>query len=509
MTRDEFHRLVWSTPVTEIADMFNVMPGDVREVIALFEVPLPGRGHWIQTDGRQAPSKAPPLASHSRPEALPSVWPLQKPGKAKSGRYGLFVPQVAPRALHPVAKATAAAIRQAPEPTSIVVDAPGTFPCRTKAEDGERAICFVDALLKLFDRLGFAISSDDALEVQCFGIWFAFDLTYRSMPAGRDRSKNDKKVLEVRPLSPAFVGRQWGAFYGRGDKPIEATFNTMLLWLMHTARAIQDAEAGWSDDRQSKEGSRHERFEARRERFRLTGEKLRAAAEEKKATAERLQAAKVAWEEKSARLEHERRALEVKRREAEIEELRVLLQPAAPELENRPISFMIDRSVVLGPYTDDAMMPPDLGDRLQANHVERDQTARMTRQEQFLWIVQTLFLVSAQRQATGRRFGTLRKGHISHADLDICQKAIAASMRIPAEMSVDEAAFDLVTHVLPVFEEERRAEDYDTPEWTGFLSKAEHAVYTAETVQRSHRRPEERSDTPARKRARARKRTAG
>jgi hypothetical protein len=65
VSRDELHRLVWSEPMTKVAERFKVSGSCMARVCTLLDVPRPARGYWAKL----AVGKAPP------PEPLPDARP--------------------------------------------------------------------------------------------------------------------------------------------------------------------------------------------------------------------------------------------------------------------------------------------------------------------------------------------------------------------------------------------------------------------------------------------------
>ncbi|MBI0536269.1 hypothetical protein D9599_11845 [Roseomonas sp. KE2513] len=92
----------------------------------------------------------------------------------------------------------------------------------------------------------------------------------------------------------------------------------------------------------------------------------------------------------------------------------------------------------------------------------------MTKQEQFLWIVQTAIIVNAVRLSAGTGNGADVSDISLTANWAAISDAIRASELIPADMDADAAADDYCTYMLS---NERRAEaqahghPLPCPEW--------------------------------------------
>lgn len=96
VSRDELHRLVWSEPMTRIAERFGVSGSYLARVCTLLNVPRPERGYWAKLEVGKAPPQKP------LPEAQPGdpvVW----------SKEGELVPRPKPKP--PAPRATAQKVR--------------------------------------------------------------------------------------------------------------------------------------------------------------------------------------------------------------------------------------------------------------------------------------------------------------------------------------------------------------------------------------------------------------
>ena len=59
LSRDELHRLVWSEPMTRIAERFDVSGSYLARVCTLLNVPRPERGYWAKLAVGKAPPQTP------------------------------------------------------------------------------------------------------------------------------------------------------------------------------------------------------------------------------------------------------------------------------------------------------------------------------------------------------------------------------------------------------------------------------------------------------------------
>lgn len=75
ITREELHQLVWSKPMTKVAEQFGVSGSYLARVCTTLNVPRPERGFWAKL----AVGKAPP------PKPLPDARPGDQLSWAKDG----------------------------------------------------------------------------------------------------------------------------------------------------------------------------------------------------------------------------------------------------------------------------------------------------------------------------------------------------------------------------------------------------------------------------------------
>lgn len=101
------------------------------------------------------------------------------------------------------------------------------------------------------------------------------------------------------------------------------------------------------------------------------------------------------------------------------------------------------------------MALPSLFPPVRASSRQRGKRSALTKQEQFLWIVQTAIIVNAVRLTVGRGAG----GDVSEISLTgnwaAISDAIRASELIPEDMDADAAADEYCTYML---NNQRRAE---------------------------------------------------
>ena len=59
VSRDELYRLVWSEPMTRIAERFGVSGSYLARICTLLNVPRPERGYWAKLEVGKAPPRKP------------------------------------------------------------------------------------------------------------------------------------------------------------------------------------------------------------------------------------------------------------------------------------------------------------------------------------------------------------------------------------------------------------------------------------------------------------------
>lgn len=106
LSRDELYRLVWSEPMTKIAEQFDVSGSYLARICTLLNVPRPERGYWAKLEHGKAPPQTPlptpqpgdPLhwskegdrTAAPRPTAPPRRKPEKKVRIARNQLHGLI-----------------------------------------------------------------------------------------------------------------------------------------------------------------------------------------------------------------------------------------------------------------------------------------------------------------------------------------------------------------------------------------------------------------------------------
>ncbi|AWJ87763.1 hypothetical protein TSH58p_30080 (plasmid) [Azospirillum sp. TSH58] len=96
ISRDELYQLVWSKPMTKVAEQFHVSSTYMARVCAILNVPRPERGYWAKLAVGKAPS----------PEPLPEARPGDRLYWSNDGAL-----QAPPKPRHPPKRRSNAAVR--------------------------------------------------------------------------------------------------------------------------------------------------------------------------------------------------------------------------------------------------------------------------------------------------------------------------------------------------------------------------------------------------------------
>jgi hypothetical protein len=59
VSREELYRLVWTEPMSKVAEQFDVSGSYLARVCTLLNVPRPERGYWAKLAVGRAPSQTP------------------------------------------------------------------------------------------------------------------------------------------------------------------------------------------------------------------------------------------------------------------------------------------------------------------------------------------------------------------------------------------------------------------------------------------------------------------
>lgn len=178
LTRRALYDLVWSRPVTKVAEGLGISDVALKKICDKHRVPTPPRGYWAKKDASK-PTKqiqfhntADPQHEHivihgSRNNLAPAIREVLdqerarrkvKPTPAPPAQVG---PTVSPRDLHPAIAATARALRKARPDADEVVRAGGQGHCGIEVGAGsvERTITILDAIANALDARGLKVES--------------------------------------------------------------------------------------------------------------------------------------------------------------------------------------------------------------------------------------------------------------------------------------------------------------------------------------------------------------
>jgi hypothetical protein len=180
LSRRDLYELVWSTPVTKPAEQFGISDRGLAKICERYRVPSPPRGYWAKLEAGAKPKRAiletsdealnvieiNPTLSAMPPEARLIVEKAraerkaQKASKAAKGNAERPILEPVER-VHTLITATAKALRKQIGPGMIQVSGAGSMPLRLGADSVERALCFLDTLIRRLEGKSFAVSLTD------------------------------------------------------------------------------------------------------------------------------------------------------------------------------------------------------------------------------------------------------------------------------------------------------------------------------------------------------------
>ena len=124
VSREELYELVWSTPMTKVAEKFNVSGSYLARVCSALNVPRPERGYWVKLAFDKAPKR--PLL------------PESQPGDQLSWHPGGELPQVPkPRPATPASPPSARSLRRVTGTHELIREARGHFDRGRTVEEGQ------------------------------------------------------------------------------------------------------------------------------------------------------------------------------------------------------------------------------------------------------------------------------------------------------------------------------------------------------------------------------------
>lgn len=196
ISRDELYRLVWSKPMTQVAEQFAVSGTYMARVCALLNVPRPERGYWAKLAVGKAPA----------PEPLPEARPGDQLSWSKDG-----TAQAPPKPRQPPARRSEVPVRVSKTRShALLLGAREHFNASRHVDDrsylkpSKRLLVDITASKAGLDRaLGFANDLFTALESVGHRVVLA--------PADEHLRRGDIDVREVRTKQQAryYYGTLW------------------------------------------------------------------------------------------------------------------------------------------------------------------------------------------------------------------------------------------------------------------------------------------------------------
>lgn len=177
LSRRDLYELVWATPVTKLANQFGISDRGLAKICERHRIPTPPRGYWAKLEAGAKPKKAVfaetgdealnvieinPTLSAMPPEAREIVERARAERRAQRERKAAKSTERAKiepiDQVHPLIAATAKAIRKQNGVGMILVSGPGLMPLRLSKDSAERALSFIDALIRRLEAKGIAMT---------------------------------------------------------------------------------------------------------------------------------------------------------------------------------------------------------------------------------------------------------------------------------------------------------------------------------------------------------------
>lgn len=167
LSRRDLYELVWSTPVTKLADQFGISDRGLAKICERHRIPTPPRGYWAKLEAGARPKKA--VFAEASDEALnvieinPTLSTMPPEAReiverARAERRAHKLPRATKNAeppkiepveqVHPLIATTAKALRKQSDGDIVHVSGPGLMPLRIAKDSVERTLSFLDTLIR-------------------------------------------------------------------------------------------------------------------------------------------------------------------------------------------------------------------------------------------------------------------------------------------------------------------------------------------------------------------------
>jgi hypothetical protein len=176
LTRRAMYDLVWSRPMTKVAEDLGISDVALKKICDKHRVPTPPRGYWAKRDAGkptkqvQFHSTSDPQHEHivihgSRNNLAPEIREVleqereRRKSKPKTASPAEVAPIVPPQDVHPAISATAKALRKAKPDADEVIGASGHGCCGIEvgAASLERTIAVLDSIARALDARGLKV----------------------------------------------------------------------------------------------------------------------------------------------------------------------------------------------------------------------------------------------------------------------------------------------------------------------------------------------------------------
>ena len=181
LSRRDLYELVWSTPVTKLAEQFGISDRGLAKICERHRVPTPPRGYWAKLEAGAKTKRAVfvelgdealnvieinPTLSTMPPEARQIVERARAERKAqkapRAAKGAAEQPKLEPvEQVHPLIATTAKALRKHTGTGMARVSGAGLVPLRLGKESIERALSFLDTLIRRLDSKNIAATLTD------------------------------------------------------------------------------------------------------------------------------------------------------------------------------------------------------------------------------------------------------------------------------------------------------------------------------------------------------------
>lgn len=232
MSREELYALVWQTPMIKLARTFGLSDVGLRKICAKHDIPTPPGGYWAKLAHGKAIRQLPlPPRAATRPIEIKIRPYLASPHDTAANEDGagaiepkpppIAVAAERPAKLHPVAAATAAALRTAKTNHEGFKEAkaPGAVAVILAPSSIDRALCLIDAFARAAEERGHSFAEHDK------GVRMVVDsvpLAWRLYEI-RGRTTHIPTAAEPKEQARRERDRQeWPSLYSSDRKPYDA-----------------------------------------------------------------------------------------------------------------------------------------------------------------------------------------------------------------------------------------------------------------------------------------------